>query len=147
MAVVALEVSGETVTLTGEADEEARLRVTPLMALVTVLEVLLMGMPSTVSEALAPVTALVKLRPVVLFETVRSPGAPVVLLTRARREPLASLTTLAVTPEPRLLMEVARPSRVLLVESMATLTGVPLATLKGKEPVASGVLLVRTGAV
>src|SRR6266481_7239798 len=76
-ALVALLVSGETVMLMGEEGAaETRFRVTPLMALVTVLEVLLMGIPSTTSEALVPVTALVKVRPVVLPETVRSPGAP-----------------------------------------------------------------------
>src|SRR5260221_524626 len=128
-ALVALLVSGETVMLTGEEGAaETRLRVTPLMALVTVLEVLLIGIPSTTSEALVPVTALVKVRPVVLPETVRSPGAPEVLLTRAKREPLASVTTLAVTPAERLLMEEARPSRVSLAELMVTPTGVPLPT-------------------
>src|SRR5258707_14732865 len=100
--------------LTGEEGAaETRFRVTPLMALVTVLEVLLIGIPSTTSDALVPVTALVKVRPVVLPETVRSPGAPEVLLTKARREPLASLATLAVNAAERLLTEETRPSRVL----------------------------------
>ena len=60
--------------------------------------VLLMGTPSTVREALVPVTALLNVRPVVFEETVMSPGAPVVSLTRARRAPLASVMTLARTP-------------------------------------------------
>src|SRR5260221_2986877 len=118
-ALVALLVSGETVMLTEEEGAaETRFKVTPLMALVTVLEVLLIGIPSTTSDALAPVTALVKVRPVVLPETVRSPGAPEVLLTRARREPLASLTTLAATPPARLVMGEARASRGLLAGLM-----------------------------
>src|SRR5207248_8716512 len=73
MESVALDVSGVTVTLTAdEGDGETRFRVKPLMALVTMLEVLLMGMPSTASEALEPVTALVKLRPEVLPEDRKS---------------------------------------------------------------------------
>src|SRR5947207_14341163 len=124
MASVALEVSGVTMTLTAEPGAgEMRFSVTPLIALVTVFEVLLMGMPSTTSEALAPVTALVKVRPVVLPETARSPGAPVVSLTRARREPLASLMTLARMPAERLLIEDESLSRELLVESMLRETG------------------------
>src|SRR5258708_40309947 len=97
--------------LTGEEGAaETRFKVTPLMALVTVLEVLLIGIPSTTSDALAPVTALVKVRPGVLPETVRSPGAPEVLLTKARRETLASLATRAGTPAEKLLKEEARAS-------------------------------------
>src|SRR5271157_1316621 len=87
MAVVAWEVSGLTLTATlvfGEADP--RFSVTPLITLLTVLLALLIGMPSTTREALVPVTALVKLSPVpVLLETVRSPGAPELLLTNASR--------------------------------------------------------------
>src|SRR5579871_2565696 len=148
MASAAWVVSGLTVSVIGDAGAGAtRVSVTPLITLETLLEALLMGTPSTVSAAFAPVTALVKLRPVVLLLTVISPDAPVVSLTRASRAPLASVITLARTPAPRLLMAAARPSRVLSVESTVTVTGLFAPTWNWKLPVARGVLLVATGSV
>src|SRR6266436_5370227 len=104
MASEALEMSGAMVRVTGEPGAWlVRLRVTPLITLETVLAM-------SVRWKL-PVT-------------VKLPGTPEVLLTRARRAPLASLMTLAVTPMLGvLLMEAARPARVLLVEVMSMATG------------------------
>ena len=60
--------------------------------------------------------AALKVSPVELLEMAISPEAPEVPLTRARRAPLASVMTLAVTPIFWLLMAAARPLRVLSVE-------------------------------
>src|ERR1700732_3099855 len=95
-AVVALVASGVTVTVTGEVGAaEVRFRVTPLITPLTTLFVVLIGTPSTTRDAFDPVTALVKVNPVVLPETVTSPGAPVVWLTSDSRAPFASVITLA----------------------------------------------------
>jgi hypothetical protein len=94
-----LEVSGPTVRVTGEAGAgAARFNVTPLRTPVTVLLVLLIGTPSTTRDAFVPVTALLKVKFVVLPETAISPGTPVVSLTSESRAPFASLITLARTP-------------------------------------------------
>ena len=117
IASEALEVSGATLSVTGVfGDGELKFSVTPLITPVTVFEVLLIGTPSTTSEALSPVTALLKLRLVVFAETLRSPAAPVVWLTSASRAPFASLITLALTPSPWLLIAAASPLIVASVE-------------------------------
>jgi hypothetical protein len=67
-----------------------RLRVTPGMAEDTVLVVLEMGIPSTLSEAFAPVTPVLKPTTPEEGVMVRLPDAPLVLLISARRAPLAS---------------------------------------------------------
>src|SRR5216683_7219061 len=129
MAAVACVGSGATLSVTGVAgDGETRFRVTPLITLETVLLVLLMGMPSTTKDAFKPVTALLNVRPEVLAETLMSPGAPVVSLTRARRAPLASLMTLARTPMDWLLMAAARPSSVFSEELMVTVAAAVVPT-------------------
>jgi hypothetical protein len=122
----------------GAAD--AKFSVTPLITLLTVFVVLLMGTPSTTSHAFDPVTALVNANPVVLLDTVKSPGSPVVVLTNANREPFASLMTLACTPIPFVLMASARPSKVLLVASMVTVAAAPPPTWILKLPAASTAL-------
>src|SRR6266478_6040298 len=121
MASEALEMSGAMVRVVAEPGAWlVRLRVTPLITPETVLVEVLMGTPSTVSEELSPAMAVRWKLPV----TVKLPGTPEVLLTRARRAPLASLMTLAVTPMLGvLLMEAARLARVLLVEVMSMATG------------------------
>src|ERR1700733_11565507 len=55
-------------------------------------------MPSIVSTALAPPVGPAKLRLVLLLVIASAPGSPVFWLTRASRDPLASVTTLALTP-------------------------------------------------
>ena len=55
---------------------------------------LLMGTPSTVSDASVPVAPLVKASPLFTLVMVRSLAAPELLLTIARRAPLESLTSL-----------------------------------------------------
>ena len=125
------EVSGETLTETSDpAEAPTRFRVTPARAPLTVFDALVMGTPSTVREASLPVLARVKAT-LVSFETVKSLAAPEVEETSERRAPVESVTTLAVTPRPWLLMEAASSSRVLLVESEPTLmvTGLPLPTV------------------
>src|SRR5216684_1141639 len=93
-----------TVSTTGVAEALSKFKVTPGIAPVIVLLTLLKGTPSILSEALAPPTGALKVRLVVLFgRTVglraNAPALPVAWLDRARREPLASATTLAVTPQ------------------------------------------------
>ena len=63
---------------------------------------------------MAPVTALAKVRPPVPAVTVKLLAAPEVLLTMARREPLASVMTLAETPRLSELMVLATSSSVLV---------------------------------
>src|SRR5580698_3724390 len=55
-------------------------------------------MPSIVSTAFAPPVGPAKLRLVLLLVIAGAPGTPVFWLTRASRDPLASVTTLALTP-------------------------------------------------
>lgn len=62
---------------------------------------------------------------VTLEVTVRSPEVPEVPETSERREPLASVMTLALTPMAAELMAVARVARVLLDELMVTVCAVP----------------------
>jgi len=69
------------------------------MAFATVLVVLLKGTPSMLKDAFVPPTGVSKVRPVELFVMASTPGAPVLWLKMARRAPVASFTTLAVTPK------------------------------------------------
>ena len=55
----------------------ARFNVTPLIAPVTVLVVLLSGTPSTVRDALVPPIGALKLSPVSLLAMANPPGVPV----------------------------------------------------------------------
>src|SRR6516165_10882096 len=75
----------------------ARFSVTPEIAPLTLFVELCMGTPSTVADAFCPAFA-VKDRLEGAFEIEIVPALPDVLLTRARREPVASVITLAVTP-------------------------------------------------
>lgn len=90
-----------------------RLSVTPGNAPVTVLEALEMEMPFTLSKASTPLSAGVKpkLPPEAL--AVKLPALPELLLVIARREPLASVMILAVTPSLSPLMAFFRSVRVL----------------------------------
>lgn len=121
--------------------------VTPGITLETVLLAELIGTPSTVSEAFDPVTAELKFKLVVLFAIVMLPDDPVVLLTIARRAPLASLMTLAVTPRFWPLIAAAKPLRVLFVLLTVTVAAGLLPTVIWKLPVEIGVLLEATGFV
>src|SRR5437763_1705629 len=99
MAFVAAFASGPTTSCTVVAgDAPDRFRVTPVIAPVTVFEVLLMGTPSIVNEALVPPTGALKTNDVSLLLIANAPGVPVLWLNKARRAPPASLTTLAETP-------------------------------------------------
>ena len=119
IACVTFEVSGLTPIWTSVfGAAPTRFKVRPATVFATVLPALLMGTPSTVNEASVPVAPLVKLRPLLTLLIVRSLAAPDVLLTIARRAPLESFTTLAVTPRFALVIAAASPSRVLLVASM-----------------------------
>ena len=72
----------------------------------------------------------------VLALTVRSPLAPDVPETRLRREPEASVNTLAVTPTADELIAAARPLRLLSDEFSVMVCGVPEApTCRVMEPV------------
>ncbi len=62
------------------------------------------------------------------------PLAPEVAETRLRREPVASVSTLAVMPTPEELMAEARPERVLSEELREMVCAVPLPTLSVTEP-------------
>lgn len=85
-----------------------RFNVTPGIAPVTVLLALLMGIPSTVSEAFAAVLARVMSKVESESLTVKSAAEPVVELMSASREPLESVTMLAFTPMPEALIALAR---------------------------------------
>src|ERR1700722_6042547 len=144
----AVDVSGDTVTFTVVPGLAlARFNVTPGITPEIVLLAEEMGMPSTTREASAPVTALLKVSPGVLFEMRILLGVRVVLLTRASRSPFVSFTTLAVTPRFWLLMEDASPSSVLFVLLTVMVVGAPVPTASEKLPAASAVLLDATGSV
>ena len=66
--------------------------------------------------------------------TVMFPLAPEVPETRLRREPVASVSTLAVTPAFEALMAAARPESVSFDEFSVTVCAVPLPTCKVIEP-------------
>ena len=90
-----------------------RFNVSPAIAPETVLVALLIGIPSTVSDAfVAGLPARVMLKVGSELLTVKSAADPVVELTSARRSPLASVTTLAFTPIPDELIAFARSDRV-----------------------------------
>src|SRR6185437_8814119 len=65
---------------------------------------------------------------------VRSPAAPELLETRLRRDPFASVSTLAVTPIPAALIAAASPDSVLLDEFRLTTCAFPLPTWIEMEP-------------
>src|SRR5258708_30421362 len=118
MASGARDVSGPTLRKIGvPGDAPARLSVTPPRTPLTVFVALLIPRPSTVRDAFAAVAVLVKVNPVVSLVIFRSLVRPVPLLSKDRRAPLASVTTLAVTPRFCALMEDAKPLSVLLVLS------------------------------
>jgi hypothetical protein len=85
-----------------------------------------MLMPFTESVALMPWAPAVnpKLPP---EETLKPPALPLVLLTRANREPDASVTILAVTPAPELLIAFSRSVSVLTPLPVVMVVAVPLA--------------------
>src|SRR5271157_4064304 len=123
-----------------------RFRVTPLMTPVTVLLVLLMGTPSTVSDALTPVAARVNMLADEVLGVgwmVKSLALPEALATRATRAPLASDTTLAVTPRLRPLMYCTRSLGVftpLPTAMVVVVCELPEPMVKSKLPGANGVL-------
>src|SRR5580692_7555053 len=106
MAVEAAEVSGWTLSVTWPVLALWRFRVTPGIAPVTVLEVLTIGILSTVSEAFWPAVTVVDPKPAEPLR-VKPEAAPVVFDTIDRRVPFASVTTLAVTPRLSLLIWLA----------------------------------------
>src|SRR5258708_39154445 len=118
MASGARDVSGATLSEIGvPGDAPARLSVTPPKTPLTVFVALLIPRPSTVKDAFAAVAVLVKVNPVVSLTIFRSLVRPVPLLSKDRRAPLASVTTLAVTPRVCALVEDAKPLSGLLVLS------------------------------
>jgi hypothetical protein len=125
MAVDAAEAFGATSTLT--LPVPARLSVTPGIAPVTVFEALEMLMPFTESEALRPWAPAVNPKLPAVEETLKPPALPLVLLTRANREPDASVTILAVTPAPELLIAFSRSVSVLTPLPVVMVVAVPLA--------------------
>src|ERR1700743_3776022 len=107
-------------------------RVTPGIAPETVFEALLIETPSTVSDALVPVTGCVNPKaasPV----TVELEALPEELATRDRREPLASVITFAVTPRLSALIWLAAWARV-CVPSVVMVCAVPLPLVMVKLP-------------
>src|SRR5579871_694738 len=143
-ALDAAEVSAETPTLIVSLGAAlCRFSVIPGIV-VTVFDALSTGTPSTVNEASTPATAFVIVRPVVLPVTEMSLAAPLELATIARREPPASVTTVAVIPAFALLMSCARLVNVLAVPLAGIVTADPDPTLsvivpavKVVEPLAS----------
>ncbi len=136
IAVAACVVSGEILRLTSvPVLALSRLSVTPGMAPVTVLVALEIANPLTVSEAFEPATACVKPSPVELpeEETVKLAALPDVLATIASRDPVASVTTLAVTPKSSPLIWLATSFR-LSVPSVVMVVVVPLAAVMVKLP-------------
>ena len=94
---------------------------TPGIAPVTVLEALDTASPSTVRTAFAPAWFAWKAMAVLVvvsvseLERVMAPAVPLVLLVRERRDPLASVTMLAVTPTAAVLIAAAKVESVSLV--------------------------------
>ena len=82
----------------------------PETAFVKVLEALEIANPSIVTEALAPVTVWVNPSPLELTE--KFAALPEELAVMASREPLASVTTFAVSPRLLLLIWLATAERV-----------------------------------
>ena len=120
------EVLGWSDSVTCEAGlAPSRLSVTPGMAPVTVLDALVMAIPLTVSEASTPVAPAVKPKLPPEEETEKLPALPLVLLTIARRDPVASVTMLAVTPRLSLLMAVLRSESVLTPLPAVMVVAVP----------------------
>ena len=66
--------------------------------------------------------------------TTMFPPVPEVPDTRLRREPVASVSTLAVMPTPEALMAEARPARVSSEEPSVMVCAVPLPTCSVTEP-------------
>src|SRR5579864_6913747 len=105
MACVTWFVSMPTVTCTGEPGAEPeRFNVTPGIAPVMVLLALLYGIPSIDNTAFAPPAGALNVRLVLLPVIARADVLPVDWLIKASRDPFASVTTLAVTPQFRLLI-------------------------------------------
>ena len=127
MAVDAADTSGATDRFTVVPGLELnKLRVNPGTAPVTVFVALDMPIPFTVSDALLPVTACAKEKPVPVEETVKFPLLPEVLLVIARRAPEASLIILAVTPRPAALTAVSRSVSVFTPLPVVIVEAVPL---------------------
>src|SRR5579863_6838386 len=92
-----------------------RFSVTPGMAPVRVLLALLKGIPSMVKAAFVPPAGGLKFRLVLLLEMANALALPVDWLTTASREPVASVATLALTPQFWLLMYLAKVVSVSLL--------------------------------
>ena len=120
-----------------------RFNVSPVIAPETVLVALLIGIPSTVSDAfVAGPPARVMLKVGSELPTVKSAADPVVELTSARRSPLASVTTLAFTPIPDELIAFARSDRVFTPDPVSNVVCVPSAAVIVRVDVPSSVLLL-----
>jgi hypothetical protein len=78
-------------------------------------------------------------------DTVKLEAVPEALLTIARREPLVSVTTLAVTPNPPLLIWVAKSLKVLVLLAIVIVPLVPPGGVMVKLPAGSRVVLFATG--
>ena len=144
IAVEACVVSGATVRLICVPGLAlSRLRVMPGTAPVTVLPALERLRPSTEKEALLPETIWPKLRPPPL-PTEKLAALPEVLLTMASRAPLASVTTLAVTPRLSALMVLATSFRVPVPVPVEMVVTVPSGPVMVKLPAARGVLALAT---
>src|SRR5579872_1308064 len=113
------------------------------MTPVTVLLALARLRPSRENAALAPFTVWLKVRPPPLA-TEKLAALPEVLLTMARRAPLASVMTLAETPRLSALMVLATSVRVLVPEPVEMVVWVPLAPVMTKLPAARGVVALAT---
>jgi hypothetical protein len=114
------------------------------MAPLTVLVALEIEMPSTVSEALVPAAAWVNPKPDVPVVTAKFAVLPGELATIAKREPVASVTTRAVTPTLSVLIWAATCESV-WVPSAVTVVDAPLPVVMVKLPAGNEVeLLVNT---
>jgi len=103
----------------------SRFSVTPEIAPVTVFDALVMAIPFTVSDALVPVAPAVKPKLPPEELTVKLPVLPLVLLTMASREPVASFTMLADTPRLALLIEFSRSVSVFTPLPVVMVVAVP----------------------
>ena len=103
-----------------------------------------MAIPFTVSDAFVPVAPGVKPKAPAEDATVKLPALPLVLLTTARREPEASVTMLAVTPRPAVLMAFSRSVSVFTPLPVAIVVAVPPAGVMVMLPAGKSVAEVAT---
>ncbi len=144
IAVDAADVSGAIVRLTCVPGLAlSKFNVTSGIAPVTVFDALLIVIPFTVSDALAPVAPAVNPK-VPDDATEKAPALPDVLLTSASLDPLESVTMLAVTPAPAALIAAAKSERVFTPLPVVMVVAVPPLGVMVMVPAPKSVVEVAT---